>query len=212
MTHGLQDHHPADPGARTDGNRPRRCLVSGATGDRARMLRFVLGPDMRIVPDIRERLGGRGLWLSAERDIIDRASAGGAFARAARGRVSAPADLADEVEALLRRRCLELIGLARRAGQAVGGFEKVRAWLKSGKAGLVLAARDGARDGRAKIKAVTPSGVPLIELFGAAELGAAVGRDRLVHGALAHGKLARALRRDAERLAGVAADGASVES
>jgi hypothetical protein len=164
------------------------------------MLRFVVGPDGALVPDLDGRLPGRGLWLSADRDVVNTACAGNHFAKAARRRVAIPDDLVDRIEDLLARRCLDLIGLARRAGAVAAGFEKARARLATGRAGVVLAARDGAAGGRDKVRAMAP-GVPVIELFTAAELGAVMGRTRAVHVIVDEGGLATSLLRQAKRLA-----------
>ena len=94
--------------------------------------------------------------------MVKAACAGNLFAKASGGRATAAADLAERVEGLLTRRCLDLIGLARRAGQAATGFEKARAWLRAGKAGVLLAAADGADGGRAKLRALA-SGVAVLE-------------------------------------------------
>ncbi len=180
----------------------RRCLQSGVTDEREKMVRFVVGPENMIVPDIRESLDGRGLWLLARRDIMNAACAGNAFSRAARAKVKVAGDQADQVESLLRGRCLDLIGLARRAGNLVAGYGKVREWLQSGRAGLILTASDGADNGQRKIRGLA-RGLPVISLFSGTELGAALGRPHLVHAALAEGNLARELLREAARLTGL---------
>jgi ribosomal protein L7Ae-like RNA K-turn-binding protein len=139
------------------------------------------------------------------------AAAKGLFAKAARRRVVLPSDLAGEVEQLLRARCLALLGLARRAGQLRTGFEKVREDLKAGRAGLLLAARDGAPDGRQKLAALAGERVP-VALFDSEELSLALGRERVVHAVVAEGGIAQQLRRDLDRLQGMqAADSARTE-
>jgi uncharacterized protein len=180
----------------------RRCIVSGEVLPKEALLRFVIGPDGSVVPDLDAKLPGRGLWLRAERDIIRTACAKGAFSRAARCEARAPSDLAGDVERLLRRRCLELIGLARRSGVLVAGFEAVRAFLSEETAGAVLAASDGAADGRGKIRALAPD-VPIVDQFDGQELGAALGRDHVVHAAVAKGRLAERIIREAARLSSV---------
>lgn len=191
-----------EDGAPEDEKSPlRRCLVTGDVRPKAELLRFVVSPDGVVVPDVAERLPGRGLWLTPSRDIVTTASGKGLFAKAARTSAAAPAELADQVEALLARRCCDLLGFARRAGQAAAGFEKVRAWLEQGKAGLIFAASDGAEDGRRKIQGLAPD-VPVVALLTAEELGRAVGRQYAVHVAVKPGKLAEMLRREAGRLAG----------
>ncbi len=174
------------------------------------MIRFVVGPDGSVVADIGRRLPGRGFWLSAERDMVNTACAKNLFARAAKAAVKVPPDLADRIEGLLARRCLDLIGLARRSGQAIAGFEKVSGELGSkrpglegaaGKNGLLLFASDGAEDGQRKIRALAPA-LPEVNVLSAAELGVAFGRDRSVHVFLAPGRLASALVEEVERLKG----------
>jgi uncharacterized protein len=168
---------------------------------KAALVRFVVGPDARIVPDVAGTLPGRGLWLTAERDIVALAVTKRLFARAARQPVIVDDDLADRVEALLAERCRDRIGLARRSGQAVMGFVKVEAALAQGKAAVLLAAADGAADGRSKLRTLA-AGLPVVEQLTGAELGAAFGREHAVHAAVAPGRNAEALIADAARLAG----------
>lgn len=184
-----------------DGGPVRRCLATGRRLPKEALVRFVVDPDGVVVADVAERLPGRGFWLSAGRDVINTACAKGLFAKAARRHVTVAADLAEKVEGLLERRCLDLIGLAMRAGQAVAGFEKAAAWLVEGKGGLLLAARDGAPGGRAKMRALARD-LPVVDLFDARDLGRALGREHAVHAVLAPGRLAEAVRREAVRLEG----------
>src|SRR3990170_8172095 len=195
----------AEPRAAATRRRPaaeprRRCLVTRAERDKTALLRFVVGPGDELVPDLEGRLPGRGLWLTPRRDIILAAGAKNLFAKAARRRVVVSPDLAERVEALLLRRCLDLLGLARGAGQAVAGFEQVRAWLLARRAGLLLAAGDGALDGRRKLRAGA-HGLPVVELFSGAELGAALGREAVIHAAVAPGRIADRLLVESARLA-----------
>lgn len=179
----------------------RRCVVTRRVLPKDRLIRFVVDGGGEVVPDLEGRLPGRGLWLQARRDIVETACAKGGFARAARVQVKVPDALAERIEMLLRRRCLDLLGLARRAGQAAAGFEQVRAWLREGRAAVLIAASDGAEDGRSKLAALGRD-LPRVELFTAAELGAALGRERAVHVTLARGSLARRFVAEAQRLAG----------
>ena len=87
------------------------------------MIRFVLGPDRELVPDLAGKLPGRGMWLSAKADVLERAVKRGAFSKAARGNVHLPPDLRARIEDGLRRRIRDLVGMARRSGQAVCGRE-----------------------------------------------------------------------------------------
>jgi hypothetical protein len=179
----------------------RRCLVGGVTRLAEEMIRFVVAPDGVVVPDVAGRLPGRGFWLSARRDIVKTACAKKLFAKAARAQVTVAPGLDDEVERLLARRCLDLMGMARRAGQVAVGFEKVRTHLRTAEAGVLLAAADGAANGREKVAALAPD-VPLIGLFSSTELGMALGREHAVHAVVAPGAIADKLLREAARLAG----------
>jgi predicted RNA-binding protein YlxR (DUF448 family) len=179
----------------------RRCLVTREVKDRNRMIRFVLDPAGQVVPDVDGRLPGRGMWLSADRNVLNRAIAANLFARAVQARVQVRADLAEQVERLLLSRALDCLGLARRAGQVAMGFDQVRACLRSSSAAVLIAAADSAADGRRKLRQLAP-GVPVITAFSKAELGAALGRDGIVHVAVAQGGLARRLIGSVRRLAG----------
>ncbi len=182
----------ANGAAGTAASPQRRCIATGEVHDRAGLVRFVIGPDGTVVPDIDERLPGRGLWLLPHRDIVDRAAAKRVFARAARRQVSVPADLADRLENLLARRCVDSLGLARRAGLAVAGFDRVCDAVRHGRAALLLCALDGAAASRGKLAGAARN-LPCAEILTAAELGAAFGRDRIVHAAIGGGKLSRRL-------------------
>ncbi len=179
----------------------RRCIVTRAQGERARMLRFVVDPDRRIVPDLAARLPGRGIWLSARRDVLETARTRGAFARAARGPVAVPPDLSAVLQAGLARRIGDLLGFARRAGQAVSGFQKAREWLQAGRAGLLVQASNGSPEERARL--LGGRTLPVVAPLPAAALGAVFGRDQVVHVAVARGRLAEAIAIETERLAGI---------
>jgi predicted RNA-binding protein YlxR (DUF448 family) len=160
-----------------------------------------VGPDGRIHPDVAERLPGRGLWTLARKDIVARAVKKRLFGRAARAAVAVDEDLDQRVEALLVRRAIDLIGLARRAGLAVCGFVKVEAALKAGKGAVLIAAADGGTDGRSKLRARAP-GLPVVEVLTSPELGSAFGRESVVHALLKAGPLAEGFVATAARLAG----------
>ncbi|MBI1179065.1 MAG: RNA-binding protein [Alphaproteobacteria bacterium] len=178
----------------------RRCIVSGETSPQAGLVRFVVGPDDVIVPDIKGKLPGRGLWVSARRDMVEAACAKNAFARAARQRVSVPEGLPELIESQLAAGCLALLGLARKAGELVAGFEKVKAWLQQGAAVALVTASDAAEDGRRKLHGLA-AGVPEVDAFSAEQLSLALGRGNVVHAALREGGLARRFLADVNLLA-----------
>lgn len=187
--------------ARGEDTPQRRCLITRESEPRDRLLRFVVGPDNTVVPDLAERLPGRGLWLTAQRDIVAQAAAKNAFSRAARAPVTAPADLADRVADLLERRCIDLLALANRAGLAVAGYEKVRATLRSGKVALLLTASDSKGQDAAALrrKAADRAGPAVLT---SENLGRALGREAAVNVALIAGALTGQLLRELKRLAG----------
>jgi len=180
----------------------RRCIASGASKPRDALLRFVVDPAGTLVPDLGESLPGRGLWLSAERDALEKACARGLFARAARRPIAVAPDLIDEVERQLTARALEYLGLARRAGVLVAGFDKVQRALAERRVAVLIEASDGARHGRARLGALARD-VPVIAHFDGATLSRNLGRDNVVHAALAPGRLADRFVRECKRLAGV---------
>jgi uncharacterized protein len=196
-------------------SRPRRNLASGKPEPRGMLVRFVVGPDRSVVPDIAHRLPGRGLWLSPKRDVLKMAAAsrGRVFARAAGGPVAVPQELDRLVERLLVERVVSLIGLARRGGAAVAGFERVReslaAMKPSGDAHAVLfIASDASAADRGRL--VSPAvKVTVSEIMTANELGAAFGRDTTVFATVAPGTLAHELEVEAGRLALLRAEDAA---
>src|ERR1700722_15220998 len=117
---------PATHAAAThaEASRQRRDLVSGEVMDEARLIRFVAGPGGVVVPDLARKLPGRGLWVAANRAAVETAARKGGFSRSAKTKLSAPADLAEQVDRLLAKRVLDGLGLARRAGDLTSGFEK----------------------------------------------------------------------------------------
>ena len=179
----------------------RKCIVSGKVRAKAELIRFAISPDGKVVPDLAENLPGRGLWLTARRDVLTEAVARGRFSRAAKAKVTADASLVDDVAAQLAQRCLDILGLARRAGQLVAGFEKVRGVLGGAQAAVLIAAFDGAADGREKLSRLAGE-IPLVVLFSVEELSLALGRENVVHAALTSGGLADRFYLETNRLTG----------
>ncbi len=164
----------------------------------------MIGPDNEVVPDILNRLPGRGIYVSATHAALEKAAGKRLFARAARAPVTVAPDLAATVESLLARRVIELLSLARKAGLAVAGFEKVKACLVDGSAVVLLQAADGSERGKTKLR--PPDGPDgFIGVLTAQELGLAFGRESVIHGALAAGELTTRVINEAARLTAVRA-------
>jgi predicted RNA-binding protein YlxR (DUF448 family) len=188
-----------------EASRERRDIVSGEVMDEARLIRFVAGPGGLVYPDLARKLPGRGLWVAADRASVATAAKKGLFSRAAKAKLQAPPDLAEQVEILLKRRLLAGLGLARRAGHLTSGFEKVSSAIVTGKAAWLIEASDGAADGRRKLWAQTrkQSRPPAVfGVFTAQELGLALGLENVIHTAFLAGRAADRWAQDAYRLSG----------
>ncbi|HEV2562151.1 MAG TPA: RNA-binding protein [Rhizomicrobium sp.] len=186
--------------------RERRCIVTGEVLPEARLIRFVEGPDGCVVPDIAAKLPGRGMWVSAERAILERAITKNHFSKAAKKPLSASPDLPDRVEKLIVQRMADDLGLARRAGGLILGFDQIANAFQSKTPPLVLVeASDGGADGKRKLFGVAwAQGLKprVIDCLNCAELSLALGRENVVHAALKSGQLAERLELNAGRLAG----------
>lgn len=183
----------------------RTCIATGQTTTKDGLIRFVIDPDGVVTPDLGERLPGRGYWLKADSQALEKAVRKKAFSRAARRSVTVPPDLGERVRTALAARVLQTLGRARAAGQVVSGFEKTRAGLKTGSLSLIFQAADASEDGRQKIRALAAAigeGPIVVEAFDSAALAGALGFDHVVHIGVSHGGIARTLKRDAERLNG----------
>ncbi|MDJ0858080.1 MAG: RNA-binding protein [Dinoroseobacter sp.] len=180
----------------------RKCIATAQVLPKASLLRFVVGPDGQIVPDISGKLPGRGIWVRADRAALEKAVARHLFARGAKRSVGVPSDLVERVEQRLVDRVVSLLALARKAGDAVAGYEKVKSWLASGEAAVLVQASDGSDRGKTKLR---PPGGPetYIACLNAREMGLAFGRDSVIHGALTAGGLTTRVVEEATRLSGV---------
>ncbi|MEM7519571.1 MAG: RNA-binding protein [Pseudomonadota bacterium] len=179
----------------------RKCIATGEVQPKHGLIRFVVGPDGTVVPDILGKLPGRGMYVAANAKAIGQAADKKLFSRAAKTQVTVPDDLLGEVERQLARRVIELISLQRKAGRAVAGYEKVKSWLQAEEAEVLIQAVDGS--GRGKSKLSTPHFGYYIGCLTADELGLAFGRQTVIHGALASGGLTLRVVEEANRLSGV---------
>lgn len=188
------------PKDRTDGP-DRKCIVTGEVQPKYGLIRFAVGPEGQIGPDLMEKLPGRGIWVSADRAALEKAVAKGLFARAAKQPVQVPEGFVDLVEALLAKRVINLISLARKGGRAVSGYEKVKIMLGKEEARVLIQASDGSERGKSKLS--TPQGGSFIGWLTANELGQAFGRQTTIHAALGAGGLLQPVVEEAARLKGL---------
>ena len=179
----------------------RKCIATGEVQPKFGLIRFVVGPDQHIVPDVLGKLPGRGIWVSAKYETLAKAVSKSLFSRGAKQAVSVPGTLISDIEAQLARRVIDLISLARKSGQAVSGYEKVKDWLSKETARVLIQASDGSARGKSKLS--TPYGGSFIGWLTADELGLAFGRQTAIHGALASGGLTSRIVEEAARLKGL---------
>ena len=179
----------------------RRCLLSGASTPQGDMIRFVVAPDNTVVPDIKGTLPGRGMWVTANRDAVDRAVVKQLFHRGAKRRVIIPVDLADGVADLLYKRCLQHLSLAHRAGQVLLGRDAVKMALRSGDVAVLIQACDASAKERDKLAVLAKvKNICTHRPFATGDLATALGRDHVVHVAIKSGGLADLFMGDANRL------------
>ncbi len=151
-----------------------------------------------------EKLPGRGYYVTATRAALDDAVKTNIFSKGARQKVSVPDNLVGLIEDQLAARVTSLIAMARKAGLAVAGFEKVKARLAEDRVKVLFQASDGSERGKSKLW--TPQGARYFGCLTAAELGLAFGRGHVIHGALSAGGLSTRVVEDATKLRGLRED------
>src|SRR5690606_37193129 len=185
--------------------RERRDLVTHQVMDESRLIRFLAAPDGSVVPDLARELPGRGLWVAADRASVETAARKNLFSRAAKAPLKPAADLAEQVERLLARRCLEQLGLARREGVLISGFGKSAAAIRADRASWIIEATDGSADGRGKLLSLARHRQPppkTCGAFTADDLSLALGLENAMHAVLLEGGRADRWPLEVERLAG----------
>jgi len=188
----------------------RRCVGTNMSYDRSLMIRFVKGPDGQIVPDISEKLPGRGVWTLAKRSALEAAISKGGFSRGLKTKTDVSPELVAQTESLLRRKVLSLVTMALKAGQAYIGFDQVKSAAGQMPLAWRIEASDGSEGGRGKIRVLTKAvsrdmgqkPTPVIGCFTASELGHALGRTDMVHAAIRPGPMKKVFDHAAARLGG----------
>ena len=171
----------------------RRCILTGAHGARAVLIRLAVGPDDQIAADLGAKLPGRGAWITADRKLLEAAMAKGklkgALARAFKSNnLRLPDDLPDQIAAGLERRALDRLGLENKSGNLIWGHERVGEAILKGKVRLLLHAADAKADGMGKLEArrrgASPDTVSIVLPVGREQLSMALGRENVVHAAI----------------------------
>ena len=202
-------HLKQNDGPPLDNNSPqgpvRQCAASRERMAQTDMIRFARAPDGSLTPDLAAKLPGRGVWIKADRASLTEALSKGAFSRGFKAQATAPDGLDDMIESLLVKRLQGVLGMAKRAGNVVLGFDQVRDYLRKRPAGVLLAASDSAEDGRNKVYFLAKAIYEHVTVSGAlnsSELGMAFGRAHVVHGLLEAGAFSRRWSQDYKRLSG----------
>ena len=190
----------------------RTCIVTRKSGSADDLIRFVAAPDGRVVADLKRRLPGRGCWVTAERSVVETAVRKKLFGRALKAELHVPAGLGEEVDRLLVCDLLGMIGLARKAGQFIGGAARVDQAVRGGSAIAVFHATDAAADGVRKIdqarharaRAAGAEEIQAFRLVGMEQMQVALGEGALIHcaalaGQAGEGVVKRAMRLDRYR-------------
>ncbi len=181
----------------------RMCIVTRKVDETQNLLRFVKGPDGVIVPDLRCRLPGRGVWVGLDRELVQTAVEKNLFARGVKSSCSAPDNLAEMVDNMLASSCMNYLSFAKKAGELVTGHDKVVNLVKKGKVAVLIAALDGAEDGKRKLQNLFLRHFEdgkIINLFDCSQLSLALGSANVIHAAITHGTLAEKFDMAAEKL------------
>lgn len=184
----------------------RQCLVTRDVLPKNAMIRFVLAPDDSVVPDLKMRLPGRGVWVTAKQEIVQHAVQKGLFARGFKQKVELRGTLAELVAEQMEQGCLSALSMARKAGQIVTGFAKVETAIAQGSAVGLIHASDAAEDGQKKMAQAVrrhlgrDDELPIVRRFSAEALSTALGQGNVVHGALLAGSAGKAALKQVARL------------
>jgi predicted RNA-binding protein YlxR (DUF448 family) len=170
----------------------RLCVATHTVKPVGEMIRFVVGPDQAVVPDVKRKLPGRGVWVTATRPALAAAMSRGAFGRSFKRDVRVAADLADRTELLLARAALDALAIAHKARRVAAGFAKVEAAVADGPVTALIHAAEASPDGVRKLAAAArrrfgAEGVPVIDVFTGPQLDLALGRANVIHAALLAG-------------------------
>ena len=187
----------------------RMCIVTRESGSPDELIRFVAAPDGTVIADLKRQLPGRGCWVKIDRSLVDKAVAKKLFARALKADVKAAADLGATVETLLAQQLMQMMNMARKAGQFVTGSAKVDAAVRSGAAIAVFHATNAAEDGVRKIDQArrawhlgmeTEEEIPSYRLFSESEMEGLMGQNAFIHAAVLAGQAGEGVVKRAKML------------
>ena len=186
----------------------RCCIVTRETRPVGELIRFVAAPDGSVVADLRRRLPGRGVWVTARRDMVEQAERKRLFGRGFKADISLEPGLADRADAMLQDAALSSLSMTKKAGCIVAGFAKVEAAIAKGEVAAIVEAADAGGDGVRKIAAALRrrldggQEIPVIRIFTSDQLSLALGRSNVIHAALLEDRASSAFIERVEALIG----------
>ena len=187
----------------------RMCIVTRESGSPDELIRFVAAPDGSIIPDLKRQLPGRGCWVKIDRSLVDKAVAKKTFARALKADVKAADDLGETVDRLLAQQLMQMMNMARKAGQFITGASKVDAAIRAGAAIAVFHSTGAADDGVRKIDQArkawhlgmeTEEEIPSFRLFSESEMEGVMGQNAFIHAAVLAGQAGEGVVKRAKML------------
>ncbi len=188
-----------------DSGMERRCIVKRQTADRCDLLRFVLDPSSDVVvPDLKEKLPGRGVWVSCARTCVEEAVKKKLFARAFKGRCEVPDDLPQGIDTMLEDRALNSLSLAKKAGEVITGFDKLFQAMSKTELDMLIEANDGAEGGQKKMEKKFAAAFPegkVIKLFTSGQMDMAFGSTNVIHAAITRGNMTKTVLAATDKLA-----------
>jgi uncharacterized protein len=195
----VEDHNEADAGPRDRGaGTERLCVATRTVKPVADLIRFVMSPDGTVVPDVKRKLPGRGVWVTATREALTTAVSRNAFARGFKSPVRGGPGLVEMTDHLLERAALDALSIAHKAGLVEIGFGRVEGALAKHDIAALMHAEGAAKDGTRKLAAAAKrrfgegAEMPIVDGFTSEQLDLALGRSNVVHAALLAGPASEA--------------------
>jgi predicted RNA-binding protein YlxR (DUF448 family) len=196
MAQAVAEHEALDAGPRKSAPGAERfCAATGTVRPVDEMIRFVVSPDGAVIADLKRRLPGRGMWVTATRTALRTAIARKVFGRGFKRDVKVAPDMIGATERLLEQGALAALAIAHKAGKVAIGFAKVEAALDRDRVAALIRATDAAADGARKLDAAVrrrldpdAQSAPVIDAFTSAQLDLALGRSNVIHAALLAGR------------------------
>jgi len=171
----------------------RLCLATRTVRPVEHMIRFVIAPNGEAIADLKHNLPGRGVWVTATRNALDRAVKANAFARGFRRDVRVAGDVVADTERLLENAAVDALAVARKAGLIATGFAQVETALKRDAVTALLHAAEAAPDGVKKLDSALrqsrqTESVRIVRILTTSQLDLALGRPNVIHAALLAGR------------------------